>query len=182
MKRKRVIRDSTEPFILTAFDEYRARLRDAFIVFLLVILVDILVGLFKPFSAARNSWFLVLSIVTLVTVGFLVFFIILYHKKQKEEMKVVLLIDGEGIVLSSSEQTRKEQRFAWKQIKTVSIRKPAQRTIYLTIEKRNGSRTDFDFFPYAGAFNLYRLKSSLIHYAAGRAEIEIKIPLWFYNY
>lgn len=139
MKRKRVIRDSTEPFILTAFDEYRARLRDAFIVFLLVILVDILVGLFKPFSAARNSWFLVLSIVTLVTVGFLVFFIILYHKKQKEEMKVVLLIDGEGIVLSSSEQTRKEQRH-------------------------------------------FCLKSSLIHYAAGRAEIEIKIPLWFYNY
>ena len=175
---KRPPHDSNEPFILTAFDKYRAGLLKSFLCFALIIAFDILVGLLRPeaFAGARNHSFLILLIATLVSFGVLLFSAVLYHKKQKEELKVVLRIDADGIYLSSSEQLlNKPREFAWKQIKTVYLRNRGRHDTYLTIEKKNGERIDFSLLSYGDSFSLNGLKSSLIHFAAGKTEVKIKI-------
>ena len=175
---KRPPRDSNEPFILTAFDKYRAGLLNSFLFFALIIVFDILVGLLRPeaFAGAQNHSFLILLIATLVSFGVLLFSAVLYHKKQKEELKVVLRIDADGIYMSFSEQfLNKPREFAWKQIKTVYLRNRGRHDTYLTIEKNNGERIDFSLLSYGDSFSLNGLKSSLIHFAAGKAEVKIKI-------
>lgn len=171
--------NNTDSFVLTTFDEYKARLRESYISIAAIVLLDILFYLLKLYelSVAKNWFFLI------VTFFIFVLFIIntiSYHKKQKEERRIVLQIDTNGIYLLTHGQ------IDWKQIKSVYLSGPKgddmERGLYLYIERKSGSLIGLYLYHYLGSFNLNRLKRSLYLFAAGRANIIIEVPLWFYNW
>ena len=166
-------------FILTSFDEYRARLRNSYVGILVIFLIDILFYLLKLYELSRaKNWFFLIATVLV----FLYFIVstVLYHKKKHESRKTILLVDADGIFLSSFGQ------ILWKQIKKIYLSGPKEfensSGLYLYIERKNGLLCGLCLNQYLGSFNVFRLKSCLVSFAAGKVEINVKVPLWFYNF
>ena len=167
--------NNSDSFILTTFDEYRARLQESYIGIAIILFIDILFYLLKLYelSLAKN-WFFLLT--TFLVFVYFIVNTILYHKKQKEERRIVLQIDTNGIYLLT------HGRIDWKQIKTVYLSGPKgndmQRGPYLYIERKSGSLIGIYLYHYRCSFNLKHLKCNLLHFAAGRANIKVEVPFW----
>lgn len=172
---KMVMNSSNKPFIITQFDEYRAGLRDSYIVLAMFILLVILLFLITDNSKGRNVCLITIMLPVLV---YFIITTIRYHKKQKESMKIVLRIDAGGVYISSHGQ------IDWRHIKMVSFSKGlwgGSITIVLKIIKKNGSFIVFYLKPYLGAINLYHLRAILTHFSPERVDIKTEVPLWFFN-